>query len=100
GYRDVLDPSLHLIVESADDPELALLVWTTTPWTLVSNVALAINPDLDYVEVAWEGRRLILAADRVAAVLGADAEENIVRRVRGSELVGMRYRRPFDWVDG
>ena len=99
GYQDVLDPSLYLIVESADDPELGLLVWTTTPWTLVSNVALAVHPDLEYVEVALEGRRVILAADRVAAVLGAEAEANIVRRVRGSELVGTRYRRLFDWVD-
>ena len=99
GYRDVLDPSLYLIVESADDPDLSLLVWTTTPWTLISNVALAVSPDLEYAEVEHEGRRLILAADRVAAVLGAEAEASIVRRMPGSELVGTRYQRPFDWVD-
>src|SRR5690606_331973 len=46
------------------------------------------------------GRRLILATDRIASVLGPEAAENIVRKMRGSDLLGMRYRRPFDWVDG
>lgn len=100
GYRDVLDPSLYLIVESQDAPDLALLVWTTTPWTLISNVALAVHPDLEYAEVSVDGRRLILASDRIASVLGPEAVENVVRKMRGGDLLGMRYKRPFDWVDG
>jgi isoleucyl-tRNA synthetase len=82
-----------------------ILVWTTTPWTLVSNTALAVNPDLDYLElIRREGndyRTLILAADRVRAVLGEDFENRweIVRRFLGAEMVGWQYRRPFDWLD-
>ncbi|HEX7049030.1 MAG TPA: isoleucine--tRNA ligase [Longimicrobiales bacterium] len=102
GYEEVFDPSLHFLcplldADGGDDPEgRAFLVWTTTPWTLPSNVALAIHPDLPYVEVAHEGRRLILAEARVEAVLGADAE--VVRRYAASELVGRAYRRPFELV--
>jgi isoleucyl-tRNA synthetase len=119
GYEEVEDPSVYVALEVAE-PDAQhgargegaaaktgrrILVWTTTPWTLVSNTALAVNPDLEYVEVIRrEGedyRTLILAADRVRAVLGDDYENRweIVRRVRGTELIGMRYRRPFDWID-
>ncbi|HET6763177.1 MAG TPA: isoleucine--tRNA ligase, partial [Longimicrobiaceae bacterium] len=72
-------------------------VWTTTPWTLVSNVALAVNPELEYAEVEHEGRRLILAAARVPALFGAEAA--VTRTYTARELVGTAYRRPFDWVD-
>ena len=101
GYQDVKDPSLYVMlpVLGADgEPDgRELLVWTTTPWTLVSNVALAIHPDLEYVEVEHEGRRLILARGRVAPLFGS--EEVIRAAVAASDLVGLRYRRPFDWVD-
>jgi isoleucyl-tRNA synthetase len=100
GYKDVKDPSLYLTVSVlGDDGEpdgRELLVWTTTPWTLVSNVALAISKDEEYVEVAREGRRYILVRARVPALFGDDAE--IVRAYRPEELVGLAYRRPFDWV--
>ncbi len=101
GYRDVSDPSLYLTVPMLDDDGAEdgreILVWTTTPWTLVSNVALAVDPELDYVEALHDGRRLILAAARVPALLGDAAE--VVRRFAGRELVGQRYGRPFDWVE-
>jgi isoleucyl-tRNA synthetase len=97
GYRDLLDPSLYVTMAIEGDGDRHLLVWTTTPWTLVSNVALAVRPDLEYAEVLHEGRRLVLATDRVAPLFGDEAE--ILATVRGSELVGTRYRRPFDWVD-
>jgi isoleucyl-tRNA synthetase len=100
GYKDVKDPSLYLTVPvlGADgEPDgRELLVWTTTPWTLVSNVALAISADEEYVEVAREGRRYVLVRARVPALFGDDAE--IVRSYRPDELVGLAYRRPFDWV--
>jgi isoleucyl-tRNA synthetase len=96
GYRDVLDPSLYLTMAVEGAEGRHLLVWTTTPWTLVANVALAVHPDLEYAEIAHEGRRLIVAKDRVPALFGEDAE--VLEVVRGRELVGLRYRRPFDWV--
>jgi len=117
GYQDVEDPSVYVALEvrEADEPNgdrsggrqavRRILVWTTTPWTLVSNAALAVNPDLDYVEVVRrEGddhRTLIIAADRAQPVLGSDYENRweIVRHLRGSEMVGWLYRRPFDWLE-
>jgi isoleucyl-tRNA synthetase len=97
GYQEVLDPSLYLSVESAEEEGLSFLVWTTTPWTLVSNVALAVHPELEYAEVVHDGGRWILAEARVTALFGADAE--VARTFPGSELIGMGYRRPFDWVE-
>jgi len=60
-------------------------------------VALAVNPELEYAEVDWDGRRVILAQARVAALFGAD--DAIRATIPASELVGLAYRRPFDWVD-
>jgi isoleucyl-tRNA synthetase len=111
GYEDVEDPSVYLALElhgAASDsaPGRRILVWTTTPWTLPSNAALAVRPDLDYVEVARRGdhpdkRTLILAESRLRAVLGEDHDNrwSVVRRMRGAELVGLRYARPLDWLD-
>jgi isoleucyl-tRNA synthetase len=100
GYEDVADPSIYFACPLADDPSRALLVWTTTPWTLPSNVALALHPDLEYVEVEAEAgaavSSYILAASRVPALFGD--EPRILRRFRGSELEGVRYRRPFELV--
>ena len=95
GYREVEDPSLWVMLELLDGSERHLLVWTTTPWTLVSNVALAINPKIEYVEVDHEGRRLVVARRRAEALFG---EERIGRRVRVEELLGARYRRPFELI--
>ena len=96
GYRDVEDPSLWVTLELLDGSGRQLLVWTTTPWTLVSNVALAVNPAIEYVEVAHEGRRLILARSRAEMLFG---EAHAGRRVDAADLVGARYRRPFELID-
>lgn len=112
GYQDVSDPSVFVALDFASDapaPAAAaglrrrILVWTTTPWTLVSNVALAVHPELSYVEVrkksgaAWT---LTLAEGRAAAVLGEDwaSRWEVLQTVRGEQLVGVRYVRPLDWV--
>ena len=102
GYKDVEDPSLTFFADVVDgdgapDPEgRAFLVWTTTPWTVPSNVGLAVNPGLTYVEVAHDGRRLIVAEALVERIFGEGAE--IVAHHRGDALAGMRYRRPLDLV--
>ncbi len=103
GYEEVQDPSLYFLCDWVDgeenpDPERrSFLAWTTTPWTVPANTALAVKNDLAYAEVEWEGRRLVLAEARVAALFGEDAE--IRRRYAGTELEGVRYRRPLDLVE-
>jgi isoleucyl-tRNA synthetase len=96
GYEDVSDPSLYFIAPIEGDERRAFLVWTTTPWTLPSNVALAIHPELTYVGVEHEGRVLIVAEARATAVFGDDVQ--IARRYAARELVGKRYERPFNLV--
>jgi isoleucyl-tRNA synthetase len=117
GYEDVEDPSVYVALDlveeregggsSASSPPSSrrrrILVWTTTPWTLVSNVALAVHPDLEYVELRKKTGAdftLILADARVPAVFGGDWADrwDVVGRMRGAELAGGGYRRPLDWV--
>ncbi len=75
---------------------ISLLVWTTTPWTLISNVAAAVGTDIQYARARSGDEYLILAADLVTAVLGPDAV--VEETFSGSELVGRRYRAPYDFV--
>jgi isoleucyl-tRNA synthetase len=84
GYRDVVDPSVFLKLPLLEGEE-KLLVWTTTPWTLPGNVAVAVSPSATYATVRVDGEAFVLAEARVAAVLGEDAE--IVERYSGAELV-------------
>ncbi len=106
GYEDVRDPSVYVALELMADgkPSRRVLVWTTTPWTLVSNVALAVHPELTYVELVRREREsegtIILAEARAGAVLGEDWPDrwDVVKRLEGRALVGLEYRRPLDWV--
>ena len=93
GYKDVEDPSLFVTMELLDGSGRKLLVWTTTPWTLVSNVALAVNPELSYVEVAHEDQVLIVSRGRALALF---EESQIGADVDVADLVGQRYQRPFE----
>jgi isoleucyl-tRNA synthetase len=100
GYREVKDPSLYLtmpVLEDRGGSERRFLVWTTTPWTLVSNVALAVDPELIYAEVRHAAVPVIVARERVKALFGEAAE--VLREFPGRELVGLRYQRPFDWLE-
>jgi isoleucyl-tRNA synthetase len=111
GYRDVEDPSVYvrLPVRSAPDGTLPtplqagdeLLVWTTTPWTLVSNAAVAIDAELTYVRArAGEtaGAVFVLAEALVGRVLGEDAE--VLDRFPGAALEGVAYEPPFSFITG
>ena len=107
GYKDVEDPSTYIALDLVDPSTTMrrrILVWTTTPWTLVSNTALAVHPDLPYVELQKQSGAaftVILAESRVAAVLGADWADRwtSLRTIRGSDLAGMQYARPLDWIE-
>jgi isoleucyl-tRNA synthetase len=91
GYEDVEDPSIYVRFPLLDGDE-SLLVWTTTPWTLPGNVAVAVAPGVTYVKARVDGETLILAEPLVERVLGEGVE--IVERLEGSELVGREYGGP------
>ncbi|MGO9884926.1 MAG: isoleucine--tRNA ligase [Solirubrobacteraceae bacterium] len=100
-YQDVIDPSVYArlpVTESTGAAQIGdeLLVWTTTPWTLVSNAAVAVDPDLTYVRARAGGRVQILARALVERVLGEDAQ--ILDEFPGSALVGTRYEPPFSFI--
>ena len=94
GYRDVDDPSIYVKARLTGEEHTYFLVWTTTPWTLISNVALAVGADIEYVKVRLGDEYLILAKERLP-VLGDEAE--IVGTFAGSSLVGKEYERWFDF---
>ncbi|MDH5308897.1 MAG: isoleucine--tRNA ligase [Gammaproteobacteria bacterium] len=98
GYREVEDPSIYVRFRVTGEANTSFLVWTTTPWTLPSNLMLAVHPEVDYVYVESEGETLILAEALLGTALG-DRALDIRRRVQGSDLVGMRYERLFDYLD-
>jgi isoleucyl-tRNA synthetase len=104
-YRDVMDPSIYVRLP-VKDPQYPLhtgdelLVWTTTPWTLVSNAAVAVDPDLTYVRATKSGddHVYVLAEARTEAVLGERAR--ILDRFPGRELEGASYVAPFAFIPG
>jgi len=98
GYKDVEDPSIYVRFQVEGEDNTAFLVWTTTPWTLPANLLLAVHEDIDYVYIQSEGETLILAAALLGDVM-RDQEYEIVKQVKGSDLVGMRYERLFNFFD-
>ncbi|GAA4917853.1 isoleucyl-tRNA synthetase [Stackebrandtia albiflava] len=104
-YRDRQDPAvtvgLPLEAPGTDLDGVEMLVWTTTPWTLPSNLAAAVHPEVEYVVVEHDGRRFLLAAARVAAYARELGDEPpVVGRYTGEQLLGLRYRPPFDFFAG
>ena len=95
GYQDVEDPSIYVKMKIRGRDNTHFLVWTTTPWTLLSNVALAFNPDIEYVEVRHRDQNLILAKERLG-VLEGDFE--IVREFPGRELENAEYEPVFSYI--
>jgi isoleucyl-tRNA synthetase len=101
GYQQypepVVDPSVYVRFPLRDEEHTSLLVWTTTPWTLVSNAAVAVGPEVEYATVEVDGERVILAEELLVKVLGEDGYR-VVTKTKGRNLEGKRYRRPFDYV--
>jgi isoleucyl-tRNA synthetase len=103
-YQDVLDPSVYVRLpvvkpQGRAQPDDELLIWTTTPWTLVSNAAVAVDPELRYVRARVDdGPVQIVAEALVESVLGEHAE--VIERFPGAELVGTRYEPPFAYIPG
>ena len=100
SYREVADPSAYVRFPLLDEPDTSLLVWTTTPWTLISNQFAAVHPELDYVRVSDDelGVKLIVAAGLVETIASKTGRPLTVEKtLRGSELIGRRYRPPYDY---
>ena len=96
GYADKEDPSVYVRFRLREDPATHLLVWTTTPWTLISNVAVAVNPGMTYLKVKHNGEQLVIAERRAEAVLGSGFE--VLETMKGTELDGLHYEPPFTFV--
>lgn len=105
GYEDVTTNSVYVTFPLEDEPQRQLLVWTTTPWTLLSNVAVAVHPDLEYGEYPVGDGTVILATARAGMPSGSQkgapsfAELGAVRVMSGRDLAGLRYQRPLELVE-
>ncbi|MDX6220641.1 MAG: isoleucyl-tRNA synthetase [Frankiales bacterium] len=99
GYQTVVDPSVYVrfpITSGEWAGKASLLVWTTTPWTLVSNTAVAVHPTVTYL-VAKTPTEVLVVAEPLKHILGDDVE--VLASFPGSALEHTAYQRPFDWVD-
>ena len=98
GYKDVKEVSAIAKFKLRDE-DTFVLAWTTTPWTLPSNVGLCMNPDVDYVKVKADGEQYILAEALVKKVFGEDKEVEVLEKKKGSEYAGRRYFPLFDFIE-
>ena len=116
-YKDITSPSIYVNFHADDDTvkklaalgiassdaQVCFMIWTTTPWTLAANLAIAVHPRLDYVAVSYEkdARKFcsIITADRLQAVAKAaglsDGQYTVSKPIKGSQLAGLRYKHPF-----
>ena len=94
GYRETKDPSVYVLFRIKDSDEY-FLVWTTTPWTLISNVALAVGSDIDYVKIKHNDRRIILAKERLSVIEG---EYEILDEFKGSTLEKTEYEQLLPYI--
>jgi isoleucyl-tRNA synthetase len=100
GYADAVDPSITVRLPLVDEPNTYLLVWTTTPWTLPGNVAVAAHPDVEYVMVRVEGEadeRMILAKELIPAVFG-DRKVEVLKTMKGKALEGKKYAPLYSFI--
>lgn len=99
NYKEVDDPSLTVAFDVEGEENTCFLAWTTTPWTLISNLALMVGPDVDYVKIkdADNGKFYILAKDCLGTYYKNDEGYEIVQTVKGSELAGKKYCPLFNY---
>ena len=97
GYEDVQDPAITVRFKVEGSPDTYILAWTTTPWTLPSNLALAVGPSLRYVKVRDGKDVYLLAKDRLAVYYHKEGEFEVVEELDGTQLVGMKYEPLFPY---
>ncbi len=94
GYRETKDPSVYVYFKIRNSDSY-FLVWTTTPWTLISNVALAVGPDIDYVKIKFNDKKIILAKERLIVIEG---EYEILEEFKGEKLEKTEYEQLFNYL--
>jgi len=96
GLKETNDPSITIKFSSAEEPNTYFLAWTTTPWTLISNVGLAVGKDIDYVKIERDGEFFYLAKARLKPIF-PDGNYKIVAKMKGKDLEEKRYKQliPF-----
>jgi isoleucyl-tRNA synthetase len=101
NYKDTKDPALFVTFPLVEDPDTCLIAWTTTPWTLPSNLALAVNPEFTYLKIKDEekGKVYILAEPRLKEVLKQAniKKHTVIEKMKGKDLVGKQYVPLFDY---
>ncbi len=98
GYKEVKELSAYVRFPVKGEADTYLCAWTTTPWTLPSNVGLCVNADVEYAKFALDGSSYIMAKALIPAVFGEDAQPEILATMKGSELIGMEYEPLFPFV--
>jgi len=97
-YHDLGDPSIYVLFKAKDGRYL--LIWTTTPWTLVANLAVMVNPEKEYLEIESDGKRIIIAEARFEDLKKFFKDAKIVNKFLGRELENLEYEHPFqDLID-
>lgn len=99
SYKQVTDPSIYIKFPVRGEPQTFLLVWTTTPWTLPGNVAIAVHPQEMYVRATVDGEQLILAEKRLQVLKDIGKKVTVVKKFKGKELEGMKYSAVVDTPD-
>ncbi len=95
GYQDIEDPSIFVKFKAEDEENTFYLAWTTTPWTLISNVALVVHPKIDYVKIKHNDEYLILAKARLEVL---DGDYEIVEEYKGKELEYKKFKQLYPFV--
>jgi isoleucyl-tRNA synthetase len=98
NYKDVDDPSLFVTFTLSNDSTTSLLIWTTTPWTLISNIAIAVGSEIDYVKVEDKAtkKRYIVAEKRLDSCFKDETSYTIIETMKGEQLKGLSYVPPFN----
>ncbi len=97
AYKEVKDPAVIVSFRDAEDDAFSYLAWTTTPWTLPSNLALTVGADIDYAFVRRGDEIFVVAEALVESVFRGEEDLEVVRRAKGADLVGRRYRPLFPY---
>lgn len=99
SYQQVTDPSVYVYFQLEDSDE-CVLAWTTTPWTLPANVAIAVNDELEYSLIEYQGKKMYVASAAVEQVFTDEKHQplaySVVKKVKGKELVGRKYHPLFE----